>query len=79
MKKKRTSKRRGASDPLLSRYRAALREDRAAKADREAFARIKIASPAVRPKDVTPQAIRKAVREAMREYVEKHAKAPERT
>jgi len=70
-------KRSGSSDPLLRRYRAVLRESRPAKGDLEAFIGVKISPPAVRPKDVTPNAIRRAVREAMREYVERHAKTLE--
>lgn len=72
MKRKRPSKRPSRGDSLLHRYREALRSDRAARADAEAFAHIKIAPPAVRPKDVSRAAIRRAVREAMREYVERH-------
>ena len=75
MKTKRTIKRSSSGDPLLRRYRAALREQRTSKADAEAFARIEIVPPAVRPKDVSRATIRKAVREAMRKYVEKYEAA----
>jgi hypothetical protein len=72
MMKKRLSKKSSSEDSFLRRYREALRDDGVTKADLEAFARVKIAPPAVRPKDVRPATIRKAVREAMRKYVEKH-------
>jgi hypothetical protein len=49
------------------------------RADAEAFARIKILPPAVRPDRATRQAIRRAVRQVMREYYEKNAKSLERT
>jgi hypothetical protein len=75
MKRKRSSKRPGGEDAFLRRYREALRDEGVTKADLEAFARVKIAPPAVRPKDVSPATIRKAVREAMRKYVEKHESA----
>jgi hypothetical protein len=79
MTRKRTVKKLARKDPLLRRYRAALREDRLSKGDLEAFNQVKIVSPAVRPKDVPPRAIRQAVREAMLEYVERHATTLERT
>jgi hypothetical protein len=79
MRKKSTTKRSAKKDPLLRRYQAALREDRPSRGDLEAFAGVEIAPPAVRPRDVAARAIRNAVREAMREYVEKHAKTLERT
>jgi hypothetical protein len=44
----------------------------------EAFGSVEIARPAVRPKGVTQQVIRRAVREAIRTYVEKHAGSLER-
>jgi hypothetical protein len=75
MTRKRTVKKLARKDPLLRRYQAALREDRLSKGDLEAFNQVKIASPAVRPKDVPLRAIRKA----MLEYVERHAKTLERT
>lgn len=72
MTRKRLSKKSSGEDAFLRRYREVLRDEGVTKADLEAFARVKIAPPAVRPKDVSPAAIRKAVREAMRKYVEKH-------
>lgn len=78
MAKKRNMTRRTSRDPLLESYKAALRTERPAKTDLEAFGSVKIARPAVRPKGVTRQAIRKAVREAIRTYVEKHAGSLER-
>jgi hypothetical protein len=40
---------------------------------------VKIASPAVKPRGVTPQEIRKAVRKAVQEYSERHSKTIART
>jgi hypothetical protein len=79
MAKKRDTTRRVSEDPLLERYRAALQRERPAKTDLEAFGNVEIARPAVRPKGVTQQAIRRAVREAIRTYVEKHAGSLERS
>jgi hypothetical protein len=64
---------------LARRIEAAMRLNGDSRADAEAFARIKILPPAVRPVGVSRQAIRKAVRQVMREYYEKNAKSLERT
>jgi hypothetical protein len=40
---------------------------------------VKIASPAVKPKGVKPQEIRKAVRKAVQEFIERHGKAVARS
>jgi hypothetical protein len=79
MRRKSTTKRSAKKDPLLRLYQAALREEGLSRSDLEAFVAVEIAPPAVRPRDVAARAIRNAVREAMREYVEKHAKTLERT
>ncbi len=78
MAKARKPSRQAPKDPLLERYRAALQTERPAKTDLDAFGSVKIARPAVRPKGVTQQAIRRAVREAIRNYVEKRAGSLER-
>jgi hypothetical protein len=79
MTKRRDATKRHPKDPLLERYRAALQRERPAKGDLEAFGSVEIARPAVRPKGVTQQVIRRAVREAIRTYVEKHAGSLERS
>ena len=40
---------------------------------------VKIASPAVKPRGVKPQEIRKAVRKAVQEFIERHGKAVARS
>jgi hypothetical protein len=40
---------------------------------------VKIASPAVKPKGVKPQEIRRAVRKAVQEFIERHGKAVARS
>jgi hypothetical protein len=40
---------------------------------------VKIASPAVKPRGITPKEIRKAVRKAVQEYSERHSKTFART
>jgi hypothetical protein len=78
--KEKPTKKRPTNEPALARrIEAARRLYGISRADAEAFARIKILPPAVRPIDVSPKAIRKAVRQTMREYYERHAKTLERT
>jgi hypothetical protein len=78
---KKTPARHGASKKsvLARRVEAAMRLYGDSRADAEAFARIKILPPAVRPDRATRQAIRRAVRQVMREYYEKNAKSLERS
>ena len=53
----------------LQRHKKALR-----RGERDDLPRVKIPAPAVKPKGVKPQQIRKAVRKAVEEYSERHLK-----
>jgi hypothetical protein len=78
-KKKSPSGRVSRKSVLARRVEAAMRLHGDSRADAEAFARIKILPPVVRPVGVSRQAIRRAARQVMREYYEKNAQPLERT
>jgi len=52
----------------------AFRRDAQERGERDDLPRVKIPTPVVKPKGVTTQQIRKAVRKAVQEYSERHAK-----
>jgi hypothetical protein len=79
VKRKLDKKQASRQSALARRIEAAMRLYGDSRADAEAFARITILPPAVRPDRATRQAIRRAVRQVMREYYEKNAKSIERT
>jgi len=71
--KRPVSKRPSSKPTFAERVDSLRRRYGMSKADAEATARIKILPPAVRPLDISPRAIRKAVRQAMREDSEEGA------
>jgi len=76
MMKERRRKLKNAStpaelDPVMRRYREIIAAERVGPDD---LPHVKLAPPAVKPKGITRQQIRRAVRRAVEEYVERHGK-----
>lgn len=75
MKARRRKPKRGSTpaelDPVMRRYREIIAAQGAGPDD---LPHVKIAPPAVKPVGITPQQIRRAVRKAVEEYVERHSK-----
>lgn len=58
-------------DSVMRRYREIIAAERVGPDD---LPHVKLAPPAVKPKGVTAEQIRRAVRRAVEEYVERHSK-----